>query len=52
MLEAIGCAKASITFETYIYWSGEIGRKFSEALCGRAQAGVMVHVMLDWVGSG
>ncbi|MDP3069672.1 MAG: phospholipase D-like domain-containing protein [Opitutaceae bacterium] len=52
MLEAIRCAQASITFETYIYWSGEIGRQFSEALCERAQAGVKVHVLLDWLGTG
>lgn len=52
MLEAIGAAKESVTFETYIYWSGEIGRQFSDALCERARAGVRVHVMLDWAGSG
>lgn len=34
------------------YWSGEIGRKFSEALGERAKAGVKVHVLLDWVGTG
>lgn len=52
MLAAIRSARDSITFETYIYWSGEIGRKFSEAFCERARAGVKVHVMLDWAGSG
>src|SRR5204863_7264684 len=35
MLEAIRNAKGTITFETYIYWSGDIGRRFSEALCER-----------------
>jgi len=52
MLDAIRGAKNSITFETYIYWSGEIGKKFSDALCERSLAGVKVHVMLDWVGCG
>ena len=52
MLEAIHSARQSITFETYIYWSGDIGKKFSDALCERARAGVKVHVMLDWVGCG
>ena len=52
MLAAIGSARETITFETYIYWSGEIGKKFSEALCERAKAGVKVHVLLDWVGTG
>ncbi|MDX2111404.1 MAG: phospholipase D-like domain-containing protein [Verrucomicrobiota bacterium] len=52
MLDAIRSAKETITFETYIYWSGEIGEQFSDALCSRALAGVKVHVMLDWAGSG
>src|SRR5262245_1218408 len=47
MLEAIGAAKRSITLETYIYWSGEIGERFTEALCDRATHGVKVHVLLD-----
>jgi cardiolipin synthase A/B len=52
MLSAIRDAEKTITFETYIYWSGEIGQQFSVALCERARAGVKVHVMLDWVGCG
>ena len=51
MLAAIRAAKTSITFETYIYWSGDVGREFAEALAERAQQGVRVHVLLDWVGS-
>ncbi|MCB1627199.1 MAG: cardiolipin synthase [Xanthomonadales bacterium] len=51
MLEAIRSAERSITFETYIYWSGEVGDAFAEALCERASAGVAVHVLIDWVGS-
>jgi cardiolipin synthase len=52
MLQAIRDAERTITFETYIYWSGEIGREFAEALSARARAGVKVHVLLDWVGAG
>jgi cardiolipin synthase A/B len=52
MLEAIRGAQESISFETYIYWSGAIGQEFSDALCERARAGVKVHVLLDWLGSG
>ncbi|CAM5794610.1 Cardiolipin synthase [Ottowia pentelensis] len=52
MLEAIHSAKQTITFETYIYWAGDIGRQFADALSSRARAGVKVHVLLDWVGSG
>ncbi|MEG3192589.1 phospholipase D-like domain-containing protein [Lysobacter sp. D1-1-M9] len=51
MLEAIGAARNSITFETYIYWSGEVGEQFTEALAERARAGVPVNVTIDWVGS-
>ena len=51
MLQAIRGAQRTITFETYIYWSGEIGKAFVDALNERAQAGVAVHVLLDWVGS-
>jgi cardiolipin synthase len=51
MLEAIRGARKSVLFETYIYWSGEIGERFAQALADRARAGVRVHVLLDWVGS-
>jgi cardiolipin synthase len=51
MLDAIRAARRSITFETYIYWSGVIGAQFAAALSERARAGVKVHVLLDWVGS-
>ena len=51
MLAAIRGAKETISFESYIYWSGSIGREFAEALSERARAGVKVHVLLDWLGS-
>ncbi len=51
MLQAIGAAKKTITFETYIYWSGAIGKEFADALSQRARAGVKAHVLVDWVGS-
>jgi len=51
MLAAIAAATRTITFETYIYWSGKVGSQFADALIERARAGVQVHVMLDWVGS-
>lgn len=51
MLRAISAARVSVTFETYIYWSGETGVSFSDALCERAQAGIPVHVTIDWAGS-
>ena len=51
MLAAIRGAKVSITFETYIYWAGDIGREFADALAQQARQGIKVHVLLDWVGS-
>ena len=51
MLQAIQSAQASITFETYIYWAGDIGRAFADALAAKARSGVKTHVLLDWVGS-
>ena len=50
MLEAIGAAQRTITFETYIYWSGQIAERIGEALIERSCAGVHVYVMLDFVG--
>jgi len=51
MLAAIRDAKRTINLEFYIYWDGEIGRKFAEALAERARGGVQVKVVLDAVGS-
>jgi cardiolipin synthase A/B len=51
MLQAIREARHTITFETYIYWSGDIGKQFAAALVDRSRAGVHVYVMLDWLGS-
>ena len=51
MLEAIRGARRSIDFETYIYWSGQVGREFGEALSERARAGVPTHLLIDWLGS-
>lgn len=51
MLQAIAGARHSITFETYIYWSGDVGEQFTEALSERARAGVQVLVTVDWLGS-
>ena len=36
MLEAIAEAELSITIEAYIYWAGDIGRRFAERLAAKA----------------
>ncbi|MEM5405519.1 cardiolipin synthase [Paraburkholderia unamae] len=51
MLAGIRSAQHTITFETFIYWSGAIGEEVARALSDKARAGVAVHVLLDWVGS-
>ena len=51
MLDAIHSATKTVTFETYIFWKGDIARKFADALIERARAGVLVNVTIDWAGS-
>lgn len=51
MLRAIANAQYSVTIEAYIYWAGEIGRKFADALAEKAAGGVCVKILLDAVGS-
>jgi len=51
MLTAIREAQTTITFETYIYWSGQVGQAFADALSERARNGVRVRVTIDWAGS-
>ncbi|MEO7725248.1 MAG: phospholipase D-like domain-containing protein [Chthoniobacterales bacterium] len=50
MLAAIDAAERSITFETFIYWSGAIAQKFADALSAKARSGLKVHVLVDGVG--
>ena len=51
MLDAIREAELSITIEAYIYWAGEIGQEFAEALAAKAREGIKVKILLDAVGS-
>jgi cardiolipin synthase len=51
MLAAIRTAKKTMNLEFYIFWDGEIGRVFAEALAERARSGVQVKIILDAVGS-
>jgi len=51
MLAALADAQRSITLETFIYWAGDVGEKFSRVIAERAKAGVKCHVLLDWLGS-
>jgi cardiolipin synthase len=51
MLAAIRGAERTVTFESYIWWSGKTGAQFTEALVERAKAGVKVHLLFDALGS-
>ncbi len=49
-LAAIRAARSAILFENYIFRDDDIGRQFRDALVERAQAGVRVCVLRDWLG--
>jgi cardiolipin synthase len=51
MLEAINRAKHRISFETYVYQSGQIGGQFTAALEAAARRGVDVRMVLDSIGA-
>ena len=51
MLAAISSPGRTVNFEAYIFWSGEVGTRFRDALAERAAHGVAVRVLLDAVGS-
>lgn len=51
MLDAIRSARKVITLESYIYWSGAVGKNFTDALVERSKHGVEIKVLLDWFGS-
>ncbi|WP_227385493.1 phospholipase D-like domain-containing protein [Microvirga rosea] len=50
-LDAIRSARHVIHFENFIIADDETGRTFAQALMERAQAGVTVRVLYDWLGS-
>ncbi len=51
MLAAIAAARKTVDFEAYIFWSGNVGTRFRDALVERAAHGVEVRILLDAVGS-
>jgi cardiolipin synthase len=51
MLAAIRAAEQTVSFATYVYWTGSIAPEFAQALAERAEAGVQVNVLLDAVGA-
>ncbi|HEX8503136.1 MAG TPA: phospholipase D-like domain-containing protein [Pyrinomonadaceae bacterium] len=50
-LEAIGAARRTINFESFIIHEDDVGREFAAALCEKAREGVRVRVVYDWLGA-
>jgi cardiolipin synthase len=51
MLEAIGAATRTVDLLTFVYWRGEIARRFAAVLSERAANGVRCRVILDALGA-
>ncbi len=51
MLDAIGAARHTVDFVTFIYWRGDIAVRFADALSAAARRGCRVRVLLDAVGA-
>jgi cardiolipin synthase len=51
MLDAIESARLSITMEQYIFWNGQVGRRFAEAFAEKAREGIPVKLLVDAIGS-
>jgi len=50
-LAAIEAARWSITMEQYIFWDGQVGRRFAEAFAEKARSGIPVKLLVDAIGS-
>jgi len=51
MLDAIESARASVTMEQFIFWDGQVGRRFAEAFADKAREGIPVKLLADAIGS-
>ena len=51
MLQEIESARRSITMEQYIFWDGQVARRFAEAFAEKARSGIPVKLLLDAIGS-
>jgi cardiolipin synthase len=50
-LKAMRSAKKSIHFESFIIHEDDIGEQFSQVLAAKAQEGVSVRLIYDWLGA-
>lgn len=51
MIEAIGQARNTINFETYIFDQDQLGQRFADLLIEKQRTGVQVNIIYDSVGS-
>lgn len=51
MLDAISRARHRLSFETYVYESGEVAERFADAFEAAARRGVDVRIVLDSIGA-
>ncbi|WP_211441515.1 cardiolipin synthase [Collimonas humicola] len=51
MIAAIGQARSTINFETYIFDQDQLGQRFADILIEKQRAGVQVNIIYDSVGS-
>ncbi|GAA3042652.1 phospholipase D-like domain-containing protein [Kitasatospora albolonga] len=51
MLEAVDGARHTVDLMTFVYWRGDIARRFARALARKASEGVRVRLLLDGFGS-
>jgi cardiolipin synthase len=51
MLAAIDGARQRVSFETFVFEQSEIGRRFVDAFVRAASRGVMVNIVVDFVGA-
>lgn len=51
MLDAIARAERLVELVTFVYWRGDIARRFARALVARARDGLEVRVLLDACGA-
>ncbi len=49
-LEAIGSSREHVHLENYIFSADRTGEKFADALSERAEKGVRIRLIYDWVG--
>lgn len=51
MLDSIRAAEHTVDMMTFVYWKGDIARRFAQALAERARSGVRVRLLLDGFGA-